>query len=83
MLRAWSCSARRTLQGRASNGRQVGSLSPGLEVRDNDGWQDMSHANQELERNDSEDLVLDEGDRRGKNVLSRGRAGGAWRAAGN
>jgi hypothetical protein len=60
---------------RVSDGRYVGSLSPGPEVGGSAGWQDMPYAIQAMRRKDGEYLVLVEEDWRGKNLLYR------WRPA--
>ena len=54
-----------------TDGRYVGSLSPGPEVGGNAGWQDMPYPIQALKRKDGEYLVLVEEDWRGKNLLYR------------
>jgi hypothetical protein len=58
---------------RVSDGRYVGSLSPGPEVGGSAGWQDMPYAIQAMRRRDGEYLVLVEEDWRGKNLLYRWR----------
>jgi hypothetical protein len=58
-----------------SDGRYVGTLSPGPEVGGNAGWPDMAYTIQALRRKDGEYLVLVEEDFRGKNLLYR------WRPA--